>query len=449
MNYSSMIQLVSGSVGSEVRMKVSVIVTVHNAEKYIRECLDSVLSQTFSDIEILCMDGGSTDGSPQILKEYAKKDNRIRIVNDPNTSYGHKVNEGIRQAHGDYISVLESDDMYQPDMLERLYEIARKEKTDFVNANYLEFWEIEGRRYEMPVKMYPKQDYNHLLESGKHPEDMRQILRYWTGIFRKDFLVERKIWMNESPGASFQDMSFRFLTSALAQTSYHLDAPVYCYREDNPFSSVHDPKKAVIIADEFVFLKRELVKRNIRNADIWRHFYTWKYNDFCGNLIRFDGKARKVLLERCYQELDIDRGFLETNNIGEYSRSVRDLLEKSKLEFENDIETRYENLREQRKRRENLYQQLKNYEIVIFGCGAYGRNVLKYLYSVTGHICCLSDNKQELWNTMVEGHEILPPEEAVRRYADALYIVANKLYAKDIVKQLRRIGIKEDMIYVY
>ena len=100
--------------------EATVIVTVHNAEKYLRECLDSVIGQTFSDIEILCMDGGSTDASPRILKEYAAKDNRVCIINDPNTSYGHKVNEGIRQAKGKYVSVLESDDMYDPDMLQRL-----------------------------------------------------------------------------------------------------------------------------------------------------------------------------------------------------------------------------------------------------------------------------------------------------------------------------------------
>ena len=430
-------------------MKLSVIVTVHNAEKYLCECLESVQIQTFSDIEILCMDGGSTDSSPQILREYAAKDDRIHIINDSNTSYGHKVNEGIRQAQGEYISVLESDDMYLPDMLERLYTIAQKYKPDFVNADYLEFGEIEGRRYEMPVKMYPAQDYNHLLESGKHPEDMRQILRYWTGIFRKDFLVEKEILMNESPGASFQDMSFRFLTSALAQTSYHLDVPVYCYRADNPFSSVHDLKKAAIIADEFVFLKRELEKRNIRNSDIWRHFYTWKYNDFCGNLIRFDGEARKRLLERCYQELDIDRDSLETSNIREYSRSVKDLLEKSKCDFENDIEMRYENLREQQQRRENLYRRLKEDKIVIFGCGAYGKSVLKYLYSAIEDICCFTDNKQELWNDTIEGHRILSPKDAVEQFPNALYIVANKLHAQDIIQQLQSMGIKRDMIYVY
>lgn len=430
-------------------VKISVIITIHNAEKYLHECLDSVLAQTFSDIEILCMDGGSTDSSPQILQKYAAKDNRIRIINDPNTSYGHKVNEGIRQACGEYISVLESDDMYLPDMLERLYMAAQQYKPDFVNADYLEFWEVEGKQYRVPVKMYPEQDYNQLLENGKHLENMRQILRYWTGIFRKDFLEGKKIRMNESPGASFQDMSFRFLTSALAETSYHLDTPVYCYRADNPFSSVHDPKKAIVIVDEFEFLKKELVKRNISDLYIWRHFYTWKYNDFCGNMIRFNGEARKALMERCYQELVTDWEILEQNSMKDYSQSIKRLLEKSREDVQEGIEIQYRNLRTQQERQENLYRRLKAQKIVVFGCGAYGKSVLKYLYSVKERICCLTDNKQALWNTWIEGHMVLPPKEAVKQYSEALYIVANKLYARDIMLQLQNMGIKENMVYIY
>ena len=131
------------------------------------------------------------------------------------------------------------------------------------------------------------------------------------------------------------------------------------------------------------------------------------------------------------------------------SGSVKILLEKSREEFQEEIESRFEKLQEQQKRRENLYRRLKEYKIVIFGCGAYGRTVLGYLYSLAERIYCMADNKRELWNTVVGGYEVLPPEDAVRRYPEALYIVASKLYAKDIAKQLQHIGIKEDMIYVY
>lgn len=428
---------------------ISVIVTVHNAEKYLRECLDSAVNQTFSDIEILCMDGDSTDTSPQILREYAKKDERIRIVNDPNTSYGHKVNEGIRLAEGEYISVLESDDMYETFMLEKLYGIAERYQPDFVNADYMEFWNEKGRQYRGRARMYPEQDYGHLIESGRHPEDMRQILRYWTGIFKKDFLLRENIRMNESPGASFQDMSFRFLTSALADTCYHLDEAVYLYRTDNPASSMADMKKAVILLDEFAFLKNELEKREISNPYLWRHFYVWKYNDTYGNLIRCTGKERESVAERCRRELENDREILCQNDSKEDSAYIRLFLEHSWDEVLEIVEGRYEELQRQQEDRARAYQRLTGHRVVIFGAGKRGRAVLTLLGAARQDICCLTDNNKALWNTAIEGCEILPPQEAIEKYPDELYIVANELHAKEIACQLQNMGIREDQICRY
>ena len=428
---------------------ISVIVTVHNAERYLRECLDSVVAQTFSDIEILCMDGGSRDTSPQILKEYAKGDERIRIINDPNTSSGHKINEGIRQAGGEYISVLESDDMYEPYMLERLYAIAEKYHPDFVNADYLEFWETGGRKYRSRMRMYPEQDYNKLLESGKHPEDMRQIFRYWTGIFKKDFLVRENIMMNESPGASFQDMSFRFLTSALAKTCYHLDMPVYLYRTDNPASSMSDTGRAVVLVDEFAFLKGELEKRNIENSYLWRHFYVWKYNDIYGNLIRCDGEAREAVARRCQQELEKDREILERNDSREYSEVVSRLLDHSWDELQELVETTFRKQQAEKARRARIFSSLQGCKVVIFGCGKRGRAVLDLFGFVPQDVYCLTDNNTAFWHGDIEGHRILPPEDAVMCYPQALYIVANQFHAQEIVEQLQDMGITENRICVY
>ena len=152
------------------RVKISVIVTIHNAEKYIRECMESVLNQTFSDFEVLCMDGGSTDDTPSILKEYEQRDLRVRIINDANTSYGHKVNRGIEEAKGEYISVLESDDMYEPYMLEKLYAAAERYHTDFVNADYTCFFDINRQRFGYTVKMYSEENYDCLINYRENPE---------------------------------------------------------------------------------------------------------------------------------------------------------------------------------------------------------------------------------------------------------------------------------------
>ncbi len=430
---------------------ISVIVTVHNAEKYLRECLNSVTSQTFPHIEILCMDGGSTDQSPQILKEYAARDGRIRIMNDANTSYGHKINEGIRQASGEYIAVLESDDMYCLDMLERLYTIAERYRPDYVNADYLNFYDFNGKRYQILVKMYPQEDYGKLLECGRHPEKMRQILRYWTGLFRRDFLLRNEIRMNESPGASFQDMSFRFLTSALADTAYHLDVPVYLYRTDNPDSSVYDPKKAVVIADEFNFLKKELVKRNIKNQHIWLHFYTWKYNDFYGNLLRFGNEERKALFHRCYQELETDRNVLLSFDSLKYSNAVYSLLKKSKEEVWDDINNAYIHIQLREQWEKNFLINLCDNKVIIFGCGIRGKNALNYLESIglNQTACFLTDNSEVTWNHEINGYSILSPYDAMNKYPDALYLIAVKNHESEIRQQLQHNGIKESQIYIF
>lgn len=432
------------------QIKVTVIVTIHNAEKYLKECLNSVISQTLSDIEILCMDGGSTDRSPEILQKYAEKDRRIKIINDCNTSYGHKVNEGVRRANGQYISVLESDDMYQPDMLEILFSIAEKYHPDYVNADYFNFFDISGKRFQIPVDMYEKNKYGKLLKCREHLENMKQILRYWTGIFSKEFLTRNKIQMNESPGASFQDMSFRFLTSVLAETTYHLDVPVYLYRIDNPCSSVYDAEKAVIIANEFEFLKNELIKRNNQNKYIWRHFYIWKYNDFHGNLIRFNATERKKLFERCYQELKKDKEYLLAYNCQEYSNVISILLSKSKSEVWNHVEKIFYINENRNKLKLQTYENLEETKLIIFGCGICGRSTLNYLKSVglERKIECFTDNSNHLWNTVLEGYPIVSPINAVKKYPNALFLISIKNYENEIHQQLIQNGIKESHIYI-
>ena len=102
--------------------KVSIIVPVYNTEKYLAQCLDSIINQSLKDIEILCVDDGSTDSSPEILKEYAKKDSRIRIIQKPNAGYGNSMNLGIKELTGEYFGLVDSDDCIASNMYEVLYD---------------------------------------------------------------------------------------------------------------------------------------------------------------------------------------------------------------------------------------------------------------------------------------------------------------------------------------
>nr|MCR4662874.1 glycosyltransferase [Endomicrobiaceae bacterium] len=101
--------------------KVSVIVPVYNVEQYLRQCLDSIINQTFKDFECICVNDGSTDNSLTILQEYSKKDNRIKIINQKNSGSSVSRNNGIKQALGQYVSFVDADDWITDNYLEILY----------------------------------------------------------------------------------------------------------------------------------------------------------------------------------------------------------------------------------------------------------------------------------------------------------------------------------------
>ena len=113
-------------------IKVSVILPVYNVEKYIRQCLDSIVNQTLKDIQIICVDDGSTDSSPEIIEEYARKDSRVIAIHQENGGAGAARNNGLRHAAGKYLSFLDSDDFFELNMLEEAYNCAEQYGADFV-----------------------------------------------------------------------------------------------------------------------------------------------------------------------------------------------------------------------------------------------------------------------------------------------------------------------------
>ena len=110
--------------------KVSVIVTVYNVEKYLNKCVDSLLAQTLSDIEILLVDDGSTDGSGRICDDYAGKDSRVRVIHKENGGVSSARNKGLFEASAEYVGFVDSDDYVAEDMYECLYSNLKKEDAD-------------------------------------------------------------------------------------------------------------------------------------------------------------------------------------------------------------------------------------------------------------------------------------------------------------------------------
>ena len=114
--------------------KITIIMPSLNVRNYIRPCIESVLNQTLEDIDILSIDAGSTDGTLEILEEYAAADDRLQVIHADKKSYGYQVNLGIESANSEYIGIVETDDIIASNMYERLYQTAAVQNLEYVKG---------------------------------------------------------------------------------------------------------------------------------------------------------------------------------------------------------------------------------------------------------------------------------------------------------------------------
>lgn len=284
--------------------KVSVIIPVYNVERYLSRCVRSVMAQTIRDLEIICVDDGSTDSSSVILKKLAREDKRIKIISKPNAGYGHTVNTGICNSSGEFIGIVDSDDYISPDMYETLYRIAVQEKADIVRSD---FFEIRKSGKHLQKKRVAGFDdvsvYNRQLDPKKDKACFfYRTMNIWTGIYNAEFINSHKIRLNETPGASFQDCGFWFQTMTQADKVIFSDKAFYHYRRDNPNSSVNDKNKVYNIFEEYGFIRAFLDD----NEDIYKAFFhvyvSQKYYAYNDLYLRILNKDRLNFLTRAGKE---------------------------------------------------------------------------------------------------------------------------------------------------
>ncbi len=190
-------------------LKISIIVPVYNVENYLRECLDSLVNQTFTDYEIICINDGSTDSSLEILKEYETRYPCIRLIDKENEGYGKTINRGFTEANAPYIGIVESDDFVKADMFEKLYAAMVREQADVVKCNFYKFTTEDGEDIDYSHE-YPDDIYGHVVEPIAYPALYTANSSVWAALYNKEFLKNNNLQFNETPGASFQDISFHF-----------------------------------------------------------------------------------------------------------------------------------------------------------------------------------------------------------------------------------------------
>jgi len=274
------------NIGGVKMPKVSILIPIYNAEKYLRQCLNSVVNQTLKDIEIICINDGSIDTSLTIIQEFQAKDSRVKIIDKKNTGYGHSMNLGIIQSTGKYIGIVESDDFAELNMFETLLNIAEKNDIDVVKGNYYQY--INGRDYK--TNIIPNVKYNEVFHPYNYPNVFGMQCAIWSAIYKKEFLVNNGICFLETKGASFQDTSFNFKVWACAIKVYLIDNPLIHYRLDNENQSVKSKDKVYCICDEYneidSFLNNNIDKK-IKLAPLKNRL---KFSSYLWNINRIDSE---------------------------------------------------------------------------------------------------------------------------------------------------------------
>jgi glycosyltransferase involved in cell wall biosynthesis len=247
----------------EQNILISVIVPIYNVEKYLNQAIDSILAQTYKNLEILLIDDGSTDNCGKICDEYASKDNRIKVIHKENGGLGKAYNTGLELATGNYIAFVESDDYIEPNMYEVMLENAIKYNTDTIKCDF--YW--YNRKADIQNLPYcGTKIFNQKEPTGSFIIDDFPILcayhsSIWSYLHKAEFV--KQIKFVETVGAGYVDAPFTFEVLCKAKSIVLLSQPLYHYRMENHGNSVSlSDERSIQMAYRFCEAKNVIKKYN-------------------------------------------------------------------------------------------------------------------------------------------------------------------------------------------
>lgn len=432
--------------------KVTIIMPSLNVEKYIRPCMESVLKQTLKDIEILAIDAGSSDGTLEILQKYATDDARVQVIHSGKKSYGYQLNLGISLAKGEYIGIVETDDMIVPDMYEALYNAAAEFNVDYVKGRAEYFVEVtNGELWSSPIRSPLMDDvmFGKVIIPSNMPELLVRDIYLWTGLYKSEFV--KQIRLNETQGAAFQDQGFLFQAISSAKRAVYLDKIVYQYRQDNGNSSIFNKKGFHYLVEEYSYVEKFLMG----TSNAWTNVYYQRMFHQC--IGRFEMMAVSgTYWQEAEKDIEILREKLqyavenELLRVDDLSMQRREML-KVFLESAQAIYGYCVNAFQNKVQSiAMIFDKIGSQQVVIFGVGKMGRFFQALLENKrSGLTVAFCDNDTTLWNTEVQGVKVLAPDEAYQQYLQAVYVIASLRNAEEINMQLRKMGVSNEQIVFY
>lgn len=283
--------------------QISVIIPVYNIEKHLRSCLDSVRNQTLGNIEIICIDDGSTDSSLNILKEYAALDSRFNILHQKNQGPGSARNCGLMQAMGDYLIFLDSDDYFSPDMLEKLFNSAVESEADVTICRSISFDTNTGKTLSSD---WMRKDLLLPAQTFSPGEIAVHIFQFtygwpWDKLYRTSFIKEFNLKFPNLPNS--EDLVFVFPSLALAKNISTI-SDILVYHRMNRASSVSNSRclapevpYQALYEFKYLLIRHEIFERYERSFLKWAmEFLIWNVSNMG------DAAAQKIYFYKLKKE---------------------------------------------------------------------------------------------------------------------------------------------------
>lgn len=245
-------------------VKISIIIPVYNVEKYLRQCLDSLIGQTLKDIEIICVNDGSKDNSLEILREYKNKDSRIVIIDQINQGVSVARNNALKIAKGEYIGFVDSDDWVDADFFEKLYYSAIKNDCDIAVGGIA--WNFASGELDFVDLQFKKSKIFNKTPDKYKITRVAKAAYIWNKIYKKELF--EKLKLEFEPGICYEDMMFSHIILHESEKLVTVPNTFYHYRS-NPLSLVHNesPEKKLDFKNEILktidYVKKNKIKVNL------------------------------------------------------------------------------------------------------------------------------------------------------------------------------------------
>lgn len=411
-------------------VKVSVIMPSLNVAGYIKKAVKSVCDQTLQDIEIICIDAGSDDGTWEMLCELSAADERIVLIQSEERSYGYQVNLGIDMAKGKYIGIVETDDYVSPEMFQSLYSIAESGDYDYVKCDYTAFWtQSDGEAFHIHRKALLTENlYGKSVFPIEHIGLATDDWYLWNGIYKRDFLKHCGIRLSESKGAAFQDIGFLHKTVTRAKKAVYAHGELYHYCLDREGASSNRGNDLF-----FAFREYNNIYARLGDSDEEKRFFLMRMSESfvlaCRNVADLSAMQKQYSWFIKIIKEGIDSGLLDTKQL---PASIRENFDALMISLDHYNEMR-QNRRSDFKK---FVGEPGKYEIVIFGCGNHGSGIYRTLRDSGYSIISFLDNNTDLWGKTIDGVIIENPAKASENNSDVRYIVANEKFADEIESQL-------------